>query len=82
MRPRMLLAGGEPSRIFAGVHFRFDLTTGARLGRDVADFVVDTLLRRVEDREDEREHGRGERSRHDDIVCLHGPGVTLRRVRR
>jgi hypothetical protein len=47
------------SRIFAGVHFRFDLTTGAELGRDVADFVVDTLMRRVEDREDEREHGRG-----------------------
>jgi hypothetical protein len=70
------------SRIFAGVHFRFDLTTGARLGRDLADFVVDTLLRRVEDREDEREHGRGDlRSRHGDILCLHGPGVTLRRVR-
>src|SRR6202035_5115590 len=26
------------SRIFAGVHFRFDLTRGQRLGRDVADF--------------------------------------------
>jgi hypothetical protein len=32
------------SRIFAGVHFRFDLTTGQRLGRDVADFVVDNFL--------------------------------------
>jgi PAP2 superfamily len=32
------------SRIFAGVHFRFDLTTGQRLGREVADFVVDNLL--------------------------------------
>jgi hypothetical protein len=51
------------SRIFAGVHFRFDLTTGAQLGRNVADFVVDTLLRRVEDREDEREHGRGDGDR-------------------
>jgi hypothetical protein len=29
------------SRIFAGVHFRSDLTTGSELGRDVADFAVD-----------------------------------------
>ena len=32
------------SRIFAGQHFRFDLTTGNRLGREVADFVVDHFL--------------------------------------
>lgn len=32
------------SRIFAGVHFRFDLSTGQRLGREVADFVVDNFL--------------------------------------
>ena len=32
------------SRIFAGQHFRFDLSTGHRLGREVADFIVDTLL--------------------------------------
>jgi hypothetical protein len=32
------------SRIFAGVHFRSDLTTGQRLGDDVADFVVDNFL--------------------------------------
>src|SRR6267378_7521429 len=32
------------SRIFAGVHFRFDLTTGQRLGRDIADFSVDNFL--------------------------------------
>ncbi|HET9831084.1 MAG TPA: vanadium-dependent haloperoxidase [Vicinamibacterales bacterium] len=32
------------SRIFAGVHFRNDLTTGHRLGRDVADFVLDHFL--------------------------------------
>jgi hypothetical protein len=38
------------SRIFAGVHFRSDLTTGQRLGRDVADFVLDHFLgRRHED---------------------------------
>jgi membrane-associated phospholipid phosphatase len=34
------------SRIFAGVHFRFDLTTGQRLGFDIADFVLDNLLTR------------------------------------
>jgi len=34
------------SRIFAGVHFRFDLTRGSRLGRRVADFVVDNFLTR------------------------------------
>jgi hypothetical protein len=32
------------SRIFAGVHFLFDLTAGQRLGDDVADFVVDNFL--------------------------------------
>lgn len=32
------------SRIFAGQHFRFDLTAGRRLGRDVADFVVVNFL--------------------------------------
>src|SRR5258705_1967494 len=32
------------SRIFGGKHFRFDLTTGQRLGRDVADFVLDNFL--------------------------------------
>jgi hypothetical protein len=39
------------SRIFAGVHFRFDLTVGHRLGHDVADFVLDQLLQ-PRDRED------------------------------
>jgi PAP2 superfamily len=34
------------SRIFAGVHFRNDLTSGHRLGRDVADFVLDHFLTR------------------------------------
>ena len=37
------------SRIFAGVHFRSDLTTGQQLGSDVADFVVDNLLTREKD---------------------------------
>jgi membrane-associated phospholipid phosphatase len=32
------------SRIFAGQHFRSDLTAGQRLGREVADFVVDHFL--------------------------------------
>ncbi|HWY45006.1 MAG TPA: hypothetical protein VNX66_16025, partial [Candidatus Sulfotelmatobacter sp.] len=32
------------SRIFGGQHFRFDLITGQRLGRDVADFVLDNFL--------------------------------------
>jgi hypothetical protein len=32
------------SRIFAGVHFLFDLTTGQRLGSEIADFVVDNFL--------------------------------------
>jgi len=34
------------SRIFAGVHFRNDLTSGHRLGRDIADFVLDHFLTR------------------------------------
>ena len=34
------------SRIFAGAHFRSDLTSGHRLGRDVADFVLDHFLTR------------------------------------
>jgi hypothetical protein len=32
------------SRIFGGQHFRSDLTTGQRLGREVADFVLDNFL--------------------------------------
>ncbi len=32
------------SRIFAEVHFRSDLTTGQKLGGEVADFVVDNFL--------------------------------------
>jgi hypothetical protein len=40
------------SRVFAGQHFRFDLTTGSRLGRDVADTVVDNLLTAREKDED------------------------------
>ena len=42
------------SRIFAGVHFRFDLTVGHRLGLEVADFVLDKLLL-PRDREDHSE---------------------------
>jgi hypothetical protein len=40
------------SRIFAGVHFRSDLTTGQRLGREVADFVLDNLFTPVRGRDD------------------------------
>jgi hypothetical protein len=32
------------SRIFAGVHFRTDLVAGAQLGKEVADFVLETSL--------------------------------------
>jgi PAP2 superfamily len=39
------------SRIFAGVHFRSDLTTGQRLGRQVADFVLDNFFTPVERRD-------------------------------
>jgi len=44
------------SRIFAGQHFRFDLTTGQRLGREIADFVVDNFLAPVhrKDESDDR----------------------------
>jgi len=35
------------SRMFAGVHFRFDLVTGGQLGRHVAKVVDDDLLRSV-----------------------------------
>jgi len=36
------------SRLFAGVHFRFDETSGRRLGRRVGNFVVENLLTRSE----------------------------------
>ena len=44
------------SRIFAGVHFRFDLTSGRRLGDKVADFVLDNFLtpRHRHDEDDDR----------------------------
>jgi len=34
------------SRIYAGQHFRTDLTIGQRLGQDVADFILDHFLTR------------------------------------
>lgn len=42
------------SRIFAGVHFRSDLTTGQTLGRQIADFVVDNFLTPVHEGDKER----------------------------
>jgi len=44
------------SRIFGGQHFRFDLTTGQRLGREIADFVLDNFLspRQQKDESDNR----------------------------
>jgi membrane-associated phospholipid phosphatase len=45
------------SRIFAGVHFRSDLTAGQRLGREVADFVVEsffTPVHRSDDSDNDR----------------------------
>jgi hypothetical protein len=41
------------SRIFAGVHFRSDLTIGQKLGRQVADFVLDNFLGPVRDKGDD-----------------------------
>ena len=44
------------SRMFAGQHFRFDLTTGQRLGREIADFALDNFLTPVhrKDESDDR----------------------------
>jgi PAP2 superfamily len=45
------------SRTFAGQHFRSDLTAGQRLGRNVADFVVDhflTLRHRDDESDDDK----------------------------
>jgi PAP2 superfamily len=42
------------SRIFAGVHFRSDLTTGQTLGRQIADFVVDNFLTPVHEGGEDR----------------------------
>ncbi len=42
------------SRIFAGQHFRFDLTAGARLGREVAGVVLDGLLTPRDGKDDDR----------------------------
>ena len=40
------------SRIFAGVHFRCDLTSGHRFGRDVAEFAMDRFLTRRHPQDD------------------------------
>ena len=39
------------SRIFAGVHFRFDLTTGESLGRRVSQWVLDRFLKSAHQRD-------------------------------
>jgi hypothetical protein len=41
------------SRIFAGVHFRSDLTSGQTLGRQVSDFVVDHFLTAVHEKDED-----------------------------
>ncbi len=45
--------GASLSRIYAGQHFRSDENAGERLGRAVADFVVDNFLMRVHRRDGE-----------------------------
>jgi hypothetical protein len=47
------------SRIYAGQHFRSDENAGERLGRAVADFVVDNFLTRVDGRTDRDEDRHG-----------------------
>jgi hypothetical protein len=44
------------SRIFAGVHFHTDLTSGNRMGSEVADFVVDNFLTPVHGRDDSEDN--------------------------
>jgi hypothetical protein len=43
------------SRIFAGQHFRFDQEVGERLGRDVADWLLDRVLGHIDGGRDARE---------------------------
>jgi hypothetical protein len=43
------------SRIFAGVHFRTDLTVGERLGSEVADFILDKFLAPLSNRDESDE---------------------------
>jgi membrane-associated phospholipid phosphatase len=57
------------SRVYAGQHFRSDEDAGERLGRAVANFVVDNFLTRVP-RADERERDEDR----DDLNSLGHPG--------
>jgi len=45
------------SRIFAGVHFRPDLTTGQQLGSEVADFVFDNFLTPLHQQDESHQNG-------------------------
>jgi PAP2 superfamily len=45
------------SRIFAGVHFRPDLTAGQRLGEEIADFALDNVLTPVHTADESDERG-------------------------
>jgi hypothetical protein len=55
MRPRhfesfsQAAAENAASRIFLGIHWRFDATEGTRAGNEIADIAFDNLLRPVED---------------------------------
>jgi PAP2 superfamily len=49
------------SRVFAGVHFRTDLTTGQRLGRKVADFVLDNFFTPLHRGDDSGDRGDSKR---------------------
>jgi hypothetical protein len=36
----------QDARVFGGIHFRFSTVAGARMGAEVADYVLDNLMRR------------------------------------
>ena len=44
------------SRIFAGVHFRSDLTSGQQFGSEVAHFVVDNFFSRLDQDDESDDH--------------------------
>jgi len=37
----------DDARVYGGIHFRFDQVAGGRLGREVATYVYERRLRRV-----------------------------------
>jgi hypothetical protein len=42
----------DDARVYGGIHFQFEQDAGARLGRDVGNYILQNYLRPLDDEDD------------------------------